>query len=141
VEARRNRRFTWKLLLGIALTFAFFSFLTDRDLRRARSGVSAQPPDPAAYRRRLAWFALALLPGLVLVIGYHAQDALERGQSIVPVVLGLGLVLGILGAVFFFVARKGPDAARVRAAKLMRWLVPVAFVVALLRLLAFAFGH
>jgi len=141
VEARRNRRFTWKLLLGIALTFAFFSFLTDCDLRRARSGVSAQPLDPGAYRRRLAWFALALLPGLVLVIGYHAQDALERGQSIVPVVLGLGLVLGILGAVFFFVARKGPDAARVRAAKLMRWLVPVAFVVALLRLLAFAFGH
>ena len=97
--------------------------------------------DPAAYRRRLALIGVVLLPVLVLIIGFHAQNALEKDESIVPVVLGLVLVLAILGGVFFFAARKGPVEARVRAAKLMRWLAPIAVGVALLRLLALALGH
>ena len=139
-ESARNRSFAWKVVLGLALFLGFFAFVAHRDLRRLGVGAPSELSDPAAYRRRLAVTGLILVPVLIAVTGFHLQDALEKGESIVPVVVGLALVLGIVGGVFFVVARKGPSEARERASKLMRWLAPIAVGAGLLRLLALALG-
>jgi hypothetical protein len=140
VEAVHNRSFAGKVVVALALVLAFLAFLVHRDVRRAHSGAPSEATDPAAYRRRLALVGAVLLPLLLLITGYHAKDALERGESIVPVALGLALSLAIIGGVFFYAARNGPGEARARAAKLIRWVAPLAIGVALVRLLVFLFA-
>jgi hypothetical protein len=74
---------------------------------------------------------------LVLGVGLaHAQDAQRRGQSLVPV--ALGVVLGaavLLGTLSHLTAGGGGELAT-RQARLWRWLGPAAAVIAALRLLA-----
>ncbi len=142
VEAAGNRSYAWKVVLGLASFLGFFALLAHRDLRRLRRGAPSELSDPTAYRQRLMWTGGALLPVVVLIFGYQAQDALEKGESIVPVVLGVATVLAILGGIYLGVARKGPAEAQRRAAKVMRWVAPVAVGVALARLLLLlVFGH
>jgi len=45
------------------------------------------------------------------------------------------------GGALFYIARNGPVEARAKCAKLLRWATPVVVGLALLRLLAYAFGH
>ncbi len=139
-EASRSRAFSTKAVLAVAWFLGYFAFICQLQLRRMRAGAPSETTDPAAYWRRLGLVGGALVPLLILIFSFHAQDALERGQSMVPVVLGIIVTLALIGGVLFFVARRGPVEARARAGKLMRWLAPIAVGVALLRLLAFVLG-
>ncbi len=139
-EASGNRSFAWKVVLGVGLFLGFFALLTHRDLRRLRAGAPREEDDPAAYRQRLMLVGLALAPLLALILGYHASDALERGESVVPVLFGVVLALSVLGGTLLFVLRRGPGEARARAARLMRWVAPIALGIAALRLVGLAFG-
>jgi hypothetical protein len=117
-----------------------FAGLVHRDIRRLRSGAPSEASDPKAYKRRLALTSLVLLPAFVLITGFHLRDAIERGESVVPVVIGLCLAIAIVGSVFFFAGRDGPLKARERSARLLRWVAPIAGGIALLRLVAVLLG-
>jgi len=140
-EASSNRAFAWKIELGVGLALGLFALLAHRDLRRLRSGAPSEMASPAAYRRRVIRTASALLPLFLLVTGFHLRDALNRKESVVPVVLALFLMLAIAGGMTFYIAHNGPVEARARSAKLLRWAAPAVVGVALLRLLAYVFGH
>ena len=88
-------------------------------------------------RRVMAGLSLLVLG----VAALHAKDAIEEGESLVPVamalVVGLGLVLGPLA----FASRGGPDRAAERSATLTRWAIPVLIVVTALRVVASMFGR
>ena len=84
--------------------------------------------------------ALLLLPGLVLIGSFHISEAVEKGESVVPVVISLGVTIGIAGGVFFYAGREGPTRVRERSARVLRLVAPIAAGVALLRLVAMLFG-
>ena len=140
-EAARARAHGWKAALGLFWFFGFFAFVAHRDLGRRRRGAPSERDDPVAYRRRLMLFGGFLLPMVLLILGFHAGDALEQGEPLWPVALSGALVLAILGGVVFFVARRGPREAQARAMKLLRWIAPLALGLALLRLVAALMGY
>jgi hypothetical protein len=140
-EAARSRRFVPKLAGGLALVLGLFTALAHRDVARARRGLDVAPPTPHQVRRRM-WVAFGVM--VVLAIGvatWHARDASARGQSLVPVGLALVLSIAVIGGTF--AALRGGDAAsvRLRAAKLMRWVVPVLIVLTLLRVVVTLLGR
>jgi len=139
-EAARNRSFSSKLMLGVGLTLLMLAALVHRDLRRLRSGAPSAPSDPQEYKRRLALTSMLPLPAFVLIGGFHFSDAMDRGESIVPVVLGLVFFVGIIVTVFVLVGRDGPTKVRERSARLLRWVAPIAGGIAALRLIALLFG-
>ncbi len=139
-ESAKNRRFSWKLVLGLAVTLLLFAGLVHRDLRRIRTGAPSELSAPTAYRRRLALTSLLLVPAFALIGGFHIRDALEKGESVLPGAIGLGVAVVIVGGVFFFAGRQGPIRARERSARILRWVAPIAAGIALLRLVAFLFG-
>ena len=98
------------------------------------------PVDQKAYRRRLAVAGAFLLALLLLVFGWHARDALGRGESLWPVVLGIVIGLAAIGGTVSYVTREGRTNVRPRSARLMRWAIPVAAAVAALRVLAWLAG-
>jgi hypothetical protein len=139
-RAAENRSFRTKFTVGVGALLALLTVGVDRDLRRLRRGVAAEPVTVAQYRRRLVVTGLAMVPPVGAIVAFHARDASQRGESLVPVVLSALLVAVLLIGTGFTVARQGPEHARERAAKLMGKLWPVMVVVAVLRLLAMVFG-
>jgi hypothetical protein len=135
-KAARTRNLAWKTCLGAAALLLLFCGLVHRELRRLRTRATSERTDPKAYKQRLRFTALALLPIFLMIGGFHFQDALERGESVVPVIMGLAVCAGIVGGVFYFVGRNGPRKARERSMKVLRWVVPLAIGIALLRLIA-----
>ena len=96
--------------------------------------------DPRTVRRRLAVVGVILLPLLLLVFGWHARDALRHGESLWPVVLGAGLSLAVLGGTVAYVTREGRANVARRAARLMKWVAPIAAAIAALRAVAWLAG-
>lgn len=139
-RAAENRSFRTKFLVGVGALLALFTVGVDRDLKRLRLGVAAAPVTVVQYRRRLMITGLAMVPPIGAILAFHARDASQRGESLVPVVLSALLVVAILIGTGFTVARHGPEHARERAAKLTRKLWPVMVVIAVLRVLAMVFG-
>jgi hypothetical protein len=140
LESAQNRSFSWKVLLGAGLTLALFAALAHLDLRRIRKGAPSEFSDPRVYKRRLVFTFLILLPIILLIAGFHFHDSIERGESVLPVVIGLLIPIGIIAAVFFFAGRHGPMKAKERSARILRWAVPIAGGIALLRLMAMLLG-
>jgi hypothetical protein len=136
-EAAGNRSFSLKVCSGVAFFLLVLAGLAQRDLRRLRSGAPSEIEDPHAYKRRLQFTALAFLSLFLLIGWFHTKDALEKGDSVVPELISLAFVAGILGCGFYLVARDGPLKARERAARMMRWIAPIVFGIALLRLAPF----
>src|SRR5262249_18121 len=139
-ESAKNRSFSWKVVLGLAVTLLLFGGLAHRDLRRIPIGAPSELSDPKAYKRRLALTSLLLLPAFALIGGFHMRDAIEKRESVLPVVLALCLASAIVGGAFFFVGRDGPVEARERSARILRWAAPIAGGIALLRLIAMVLG-
>ena len=110
--------------------------LAHLDLRRIRRGALPEASDPRAYRRRLAFTFIFLVPLIVLIGWFHFHDAVMRGESIVPVAAGICIPIGIIAAIFFFAGRRGPGEGRKLSARILRWAVPIAGGIALLRLIA-----
>jgi hypothetical protein len=81
-----------------------------------------------------------LVPFLVLVFGWHLTDALRRGESAWPVVLGSMGSLAVLGGTGFYVLREGRLKVAARSARLLKWVAPLAMGIAALRALAWLMG-
>jgi hypothetical protein len=126
---------------GLAVVLLLIAGLAHRDLRRLRSGTMPDPTDPRAYRKRLWATSGVLLVVLALVSGLHARDALAKGESLWPVAIGLALAVAIVGGVFVVAGRAGPVQARAKLARTMRWVVPAAVALALLRLAVMLFDR
>jgi hypothetical protein len=133
-EAGAARSIGWKAALGLAALLGIFATAVHVDLRRARAGIPAAPPDLPTYRRRLAVAAVIVAIAFALVSGLHARDALAKGESLAPVFIALGIAVAIVAAIFIPAARQGPAAAKLRSARILRWAVPLAIGVALVRL-------
>lgn len=139
-EAASNRSFAWKAEAG---TFAFFAFnmiLCDVRLRRVRKTGQTELTDARAYRTRLILAGVMLAPFLVLVFGWHLGDALRRGESVWPVVLGVVVSLAVLGGTGLYVLREGRLGAAARGSRLLKWVAPLALGIAALRALAWVMG-
>jgi hypothetical protein len=134
-EAAGNRRFTRWAVLGAAYFFFAILALAELNLRKARRGVT-ELTDPTAYRQRLVVTAGLLAPVLLGITAWHWQDAAGKGESGWPVLLGLGLAVGVLGGTFAYAAKDGPAQASARSARVLRWAAPLATGLALVRLLA-----
>jgi drug/metabolite transporter (DMT)-like permease len=139
-EAVANRSFSSKAVGGVFAFFAVAAFACDFNLRRLRKRGRNELSDPRAYRRRLAFAGAMLAPFLILIFGWHGKDALQRGESLWPVVLAALLALSVLGGTAFYVLRYGPAQAGARSARLLKWVAPIAGGVAALRLLAWLVG-
>lgn len=133
-ELRAQRRVAAAVVVALGLFFLGLAAMTLRELRRAQRGVDPRSDEALHARRREA---LAFCGTLVLGVGLaHAQDAQRRGESLVPV--ALGVVLGaavLLGTLSHLTAGDGAELAT-RQARLWRWLAPAAAVIATMRLLA-----
>lgn len=136
-DAAKGRAFAWKACLGLAAFFGVFAAAVHVDLRRARSGIAPAPPSLPTYRRRLGITAIVVAVLIATIGGFHARDALSKGQSLVPVFVALGIGAAICAAVFIPAARQGPAAAQERSTRILRWAVPVMIFLAALRLLLF----
>ena len=140
-EAVGNRTSSWKVVAGMFAFFAFATFACDSSLRGLRKRGRDELTDPRAYRRRLAFAGAMLTPLLVLIFYGHGKSALQRGESLWPVVLGAVLGLSTLGGTVFYVLRSGQAQAPARSARLLKWVVPMAVGVAALRLLVWLAGR
>lgn len=130
-EAADNRRFAKRVALGVMAFFALFAALAHRDLGRLRAGQD--PLDPAVYRARVRESLTVMLALVGLVSVAHGLEARARGEPVAVVAVGALLALAVVGGTARFVSRNGPSEAAGRIARAMRWLVPAAVVVALLR--------
>jgi hypothetical protein len=126
--------------VGVFAFFAVAAFACDFSLRRLRKRGRNELTDPRAYRMRLAFSGAMLTPFLILIFGWHRKDALQRGVSLWPVVLGAVLSLSILGGTAFYILRYGRAQAAIRSARLLKWVAPIAAGAAALRLLAWLLG-
>ncbi len=140
-EAASNRAFARNAEAGFFAFFALILLVCQLQLRRLRRRGSAELDDPRGYRKRLVGAGVILLPLLVLVFGFHAQDAIQRKESLWPVVLGAGLALSVLGGTIFYALREGPARATARSGRLARWVVPLAVGIAGLRAIAWLAGR
>ena len=127
-------------MVGVFAFFAIAAFACDFNLRKLRKRGRAELTDPRAYRTRLAFAGAMLAPFLILIFGWHGKDALQRGESLWPVVLGGLLILSILGGTGFYILRYGQAQAAARSARLLKWVAPIAAGVAALRLVAWLVG-
>lgn len=139
-EARANRSFSGKVVAGMFALFAVATISCHVNLRRLRKRGRSELTDPRAYRTRLIVTGVMLTPVLLLIFDWHGKDALRRGESLWPVLLGALLSLSVLGSAASYVLRHGHAQAAVRSARLMKWVAPIAVGVAALRLLAWLVG-
>lgn len=139
-EAARNRRFSTRVVAGVFAFFALFAALAERSARRLRARGARELGDPQALRERMVLSAGIVLVMVFAVGAWHASDALERGKSVWPVLLGGALSLGVIAGTWRYVLRDGPAQVRVRSARLMRWVAPLAVLLAVLRALAWVAG-
>jgi hypothetical protein len=96
--------------------------------------------DARTYRRRLAVSGAFLLPFLVFIFAWHARDALGKGESIWPVILGAGVAMAVLGGTVFHLTREGPENVGARSSGLLKWAVPLAIGIAAVRAIAWLAG-
>jgi len=136
-EAAGNRSFSLKACAGVALFLLLCAGLTHRDLTRLRDGTVSELNDPKAYERRLRVTATVLIALVLGVSAFHFSDARARGESVIPVVLTAFVGAGILASVLYFGGRDGPLKASERSAKILRWAVPAAIGIGLVRLMQF----
>ncbi len=139
-EAASNRSFAWKLLLGIFWFFGTFALQGAFELavlrRMGAEAYARADALPARMRRRLVLVAITLLPILAVIVGWHALDGAKHGEPPAVALIGGALSLAVLGGALAYALREGPGQASTRAARMMRWGVPIAFGVAALRVLA-----
>lgn len=140
VEARSNRAFAWKLKAGVCYFFAAIALLNEVQLRRLRRTGVTEAGDPSGYKRRLALSGVLFAPLLALIVGWHALDAEQHGESLGPVVFGALLTLAILVGTWFYVSRDGVSGVAARSARLLKWIAPLALAVAALRAIAWFAG-
>lgn len=141
-EAASNRRFAGKTVAGFFWFFAANSLIFQVSLRRLRATGRTEADDPPAYRTRLLLTGLLLVaPMLALVFGWHATEALRQNETIWPVVLGAVLGVGVLGGTVFYVLRGGIANATSRARAVLRWSVPLAIAIAMVRAFAWLLGR
>ena len=140
-EAAAGRSVSWKAALGLATLLGTFAAALHVDLRRARAGIAVGPPSLRTYRRRLIVTSVVVAIGVALVSGLHARNALAKGESLAPVFIALAIAVGIVAAVFIPAARHGPAAAQLRSTRILRWAVPLAIGVALVRLVMLLVSH
>jgi hypothetical protein len=136
-EAERNRSFSLKACVGVALILLLCAGLTHRDLKRLRNGTTSEWNDPKAYKQRLRATGAVLIALVLAVSAFHFSDAQARGESVIPVVLTALIGAGILASVLYFGGRDGPLKASERSAKIIRWVVPVAIGLGVVRLIQF----
>ena len=133
-ELTSQRRVAAAVVVAVGLFFLGLAAMTLRELRRAQRGVDPRSDEALRARRREA---LAFCGVLVLGVGLaHAQDARSRGQSLVPVALGVLLGAAVLVGTLSHLTAGGGAELATRQARLWRWLGPAAAVIATLRLLA-----
>lgn len=133
-EAARSRAFARRSAIGVGVFFIALAALAHRERERLR--VGANPLDPAVHRARVRE-ALAIMVALVVVVATgHSLAARTRGESTTPVALAALLSLAVIGVTTRSLTQDGPGAVQRRVARLQRWLIPLAFAIALLRLLA-----
>jgi hypothetical protein len=135
-KAASNRSFGWKVAAGVFYFFAANLVLTEVRLRRLRRTRRTEHDDPRAYLTRIVLsVALLVLPALAAVTSFHLADALARGEPawvvVVPTVFAIALLVGT-GA---YVLRRGHAHVGSRSERLLRWVVPIAVLVAIVRAL------
>jgi hypothetical protein len=89
--------------------------------------------DSKTYRKRLIITGAILSPFILAIFGWHAWDAARRGESPWAVVIGVALAVAVLGGTVFYLTRDGPAGVSARTRRLMKWVIPLALVVAALR--------
>lgn len=134
-EHEAQRSFALKAVIVAGLILTIITLLAHRDVRRAEANVPLEINDPVAYARRIKITMMILLACVALIGTWHARDALARGESVVPGILGAVLSSGIVVGTFYYAAGEGPAKAQERASKIMRWVVPASVAVAVLNLL------
>lgn len=133
-ELTAQRRVAAAGVVAVGLFFLGLAAMTLRELRRAQRGVDPRSDEALRARRREA---LTFCGVLVLGVGLaHAQDAQSRGQSLVPVALGVVLGAAVLVGTLSHLTAGGGAELATRQARLWRWLGPAAAVIAALRLFA-----
>jgi hypothetical protein len=140
-EAASNRSFAWKVEAAIFAFFAFNLILCDVRLRRLRKTGQTEWTDARAYRTRLVLTGAMLVPVLVLMFGWHLADSRQRGESVWPVVLGVATTVGVIGGTGFYVLREGRVHAAARSDRVLRWALPLATTIAVLRLAVWLIGR
>jgi hypothetical protein len=135
-EAAENRGFARNAEIMMFLFFGIITIGCHFGLRRLRSTGQTERDDAVAYRGRLIFAGLALSTLLVPMFAFHVRDAARHGESVLPVVLGIVLSLGILGGTVFYLLRHGRANVAARTARMMKWVAPLAVIVAILRLIA-----
>ncbi len=141
-KAASNRSFAWKVAGGVFYFFVANLVLAEVRLRRLRRTRRTEHDDPQAYRTRIVLsVVLLVLPALVGVTSFHLADALRRGEPawvvVVPTVLAVALLVGTGG----YVLRRGHAHASSRSERLLRWVVPIAVLVAVVRALLWLAGR
>jgi hypothetical protein len=134
-EAASNRRFSSRFVAAVFAILAACAIATDVRLRRLRKSGLPDPMSPQVFRRRMAIVGVVLAVPCVAVSLYHLSDARERGEPVWPVALALLIVLAVVGGTILFALRDGPARAAVRSARALKWLVPIAVAIAVVRAL------
>lgn len=140
LDAKSAHTFAPRAFAVLALIFGGVALLGHREVRRLQRGAPSELDDAAAYRRRIATTGVIFGAVAVAVTGFHVRSALDRHESLAPFALSTALILGLVGVPFYFAYRDGPAAAAQRSAKVMRWIVPAAIVLAVVRLVAMLFA-
>jgi hypothetical protein len=140
-EAAANRRFSWKVVLGLATFFGVSLLACELSLRRLRRRGEEVLTDPRAYRTRLVFAFVTLLSFMAVVIGWHTRDALQRGESVGGVVLGGVLSVAVVIGTGVHVLRHGREQAATRSVHLVKWAAPIAAAVAGIRVLVWLAGR
>jgi hypothetical protein len=135
-EAASNRSFAWKIVAGLFAVLAFTAGLSGWNAARLRGRTFAELTDPKAYVSRLRVVGSIVLAGSIAAFGVGAFRAHEQGESVVPGVLGAGVVVAVLVGAGAWVLRQGPENASARAARLAVWCGWIAAACAALRAIA-----
>jgi hypothetical protein len=139
-EAAANRSFARKVVGGVFAFLAFNLLIVDVRLRRLRLTGKTEHDDPTAYRTRLVMTGIMLFAMLAGISGWHAVDAREKGESVVPVVLGAIFAAAIIAGTWLYVLRHGRAGANERAARIAKIAFPIVIGIALLRAIAWMAG-
>jgi hypothetical protein len=132
-EATSNRTFMRNFAGGIFVFFGCFALMSNVSLLRIRKTGHTERTDPKAYKTRLLMSG-GMLAAMVGGIGsWHWTDAMRQGESVLPVVLGVGLVAVILGSIGFYAFRGGSVRPWDRMGRVLRWVAPLAIAIAVLR--------
>lgn len=133
-EVDEQVRFATKAVFVLAYAIAIFALGVQLQLQRLKRYGQNELSDPNAPKRRLAFLTTTLIvPAFVGITSFHWQDAAAKGQSTIPVALSALLVVSVGLGTVWYLTRQGHEESRRQ--KLMRVVAPLAFWMALLRLL------